>query len=72
MSEETDGPRGAAAWQEQRSGVAKRNLEARKRGQAERKTRDQAVEARARVEALREASALDELNARIAKQRTGG
>lgn len=68
MSDETEGPRGAAAWQAQRAEIAKRNLEARKRGQAERKSREDAVEARARVVAAVEAEQLQALNAQIAKR----
>jgi hypothetical protein len=66
MSEETEGARGAAAWQEQRAAIAKRNADARKRGQAERKTREGAAEARDRVRAAREVKELDALNAQIA------
>ena len=73
MSEEqTEGKRGEAAWREQREAIAKRNVEAHRRGQAERKTRDREVESRDRVEAAREAAQLDELNAQIAKGRSGG
>ena len=68
MSEETGGARGAAAWQEQRAAIAKRNAETRKRGQAERRSRDRAVEARDRVRAVAEGKELDELNAQIAKR----
>jgi hypothetical protein len=68
MSEETEGPRGAAAWQEQRAAIAKRNAETRKRGQAERRTKDRAVEARDRVQAAREVKELDDLNAAIDKR----
>jgi hypothetical protein len=65
---ETQGPRGAAAWQEQRAEIAKRNAEAKKRGQAERKTRDREADARDRAQALREGQELDELNAQIARR----
>ena len=69
MSDETEAGRGASAWQAQRAEVAKRNLEARKRGRAERKSRERAVEVRARAESARELHELDELNAAIAKRR---
>jgi hypothetical protein len=69
--DEGDGQRGAAAWQEQRAGIAKRNSETQKRGQAERRSRERAVEARERAVAVREAKELDALNAEIAK-RGGG
>ena len=71
MSEETQGPRGAAAWQEQRAAIAKRNAEAKKRGQAERRSKDRAVDARDRVQAVREGKELDELNAQIARRDAG-
>ena len=71
MSEATDEPRGAAAWQESRTGVAKRNLETRKRGQAKRKAHDRVVEARERALAARESEALEALNAQIARRTTG-
>jgi hypothetical protein len=68
MSEQTQGPRGAAAWQEQRAEIAKRNAEAKKRGQAQRKTRDREVDARDRAQTLREGKELEELNAQIARR----
>ena len=71
MSEGTEGARGEAAWKEQRAEIAKRNAEARKRGQAERRSKDRAVDARDRVQAAREVKELDELNAQIAKGRPG-
>jgi hypothetical protein len=72
MTEGPSGARGDAAWKEQREAIAKRNVEAHRRGQAERKTRDRAVEDRDRMEAAREAAQLHELNQQIAKQRPGG
>jgi hypothetical protein len=68
MSEETGDMRGEAAWKEQRAAIAKRNADARKRGQAERRSRDLAVEARDRAQVAREGLELDELNAQIAKR----
>ena len=69
MSDETDGSRGADTWQAQRAEIAKRNVDARKRGKAERRTREMAVEVRARAEAARELDELEALNAAIAKRR---
>ena len=71
MGEETDGPRGAAAWAEQRAAIAKRNAEAQKRGQAERRSRNRSDEVRDRARAAREVKELDALNAQIAKRRNG-
>jgi hypothetical protein len=66
------GPSAAdATWKQQREAIAQRNAEAHRRGQAERKTRERAIEARGRVSAAREAAELDELNAQIAKRHAG-
>jgi hypothetical protein len=72
MSDETEGPRGAAAWQEQRAAIAKRNAEMQKRGQAERRSRENAVEVRDRARAALEMKELDALNAQLTKRRTEG
>jgi hypothetical protein len=72
MTEEMQGKRGEAAWKEQRDAVAKRNAEAHKRGAAERRLKDRAVDARDRVRAAQEAEELQQLNARIAKRSAGG
>jgi hypothetical protein len=71
MTEGTEGARGDAAWKEQRAEIAKRNAETKKRGQAERRSKEHAVESRDRVEAAREAAQLNELNAKIARQQPG-
>ncbi len=71
MSEETPSARGDAAWRQQRDEIAKRNVEAHRRGQAERKTKDQAVEDRNRMEAAREAAQLHALNDQISKRKPG-
>jgi hypothetical protein len=71
MTEETQAKRGEAAWREQREAISKRNADAHKRGQAERKVRERAAETRDRVQAAREADQLTELNERILKQRQG-
>ena len=72
MSEEAQAKRGEAAWREQRDAVAKRNADAHKRGAAEKRQRDRAVNARDRVRAAQEAEELDQLNARIAQRNAGG
>ena len=69
MTDET-GPTGAeATFREQRDAIAKRNADTHRRGQAERKARERAVEARESVQAAREAEELDALNAQIASRR---
>jgi hypothetical protein len=72
MSDETEAVRGEAAWKQQREAVAKRNAEAHRRGQAERKLHDRSIDARARVRAAREAEELHQLNAELTKRRAGG
>ena len=72
MTDEPQAKRGDAAWREQREAVAKRNVEAHRRGQAEREEKDRAAGARDRVRAAQEADELDQLNAQIAKRRSGG
>jgi hypothetical protein len=67
MSEQTQA-RGAAAYQEQRAEIAKRNADAKKRGQAARKSHDREVDARDRAQMLREGKELEELNAQIARR----
>ena len=69
MSDESEGHRGVAAYEEQRAAIAKRNAETRKRGRAERKARDQALEGVDRALAAREIKELDALNAQIAERR---
>lgn len=71
MSEGTQGARGDAAWREQRAEIAKRNAETKKRGQAERRSKEHAAESRDRVEAAREAAQLNQLNAKLARQHPG-
>ena len=72
MSEETQGKRGEAAWKEQREAIAKRNAEAHKKGRAEQRLRDRAVDARDRVRAAQESEELDQLNAQIARRDAAG
>lgn len=69
MSDGTEGSRGADTWHAQRAEIAKRNVDARKRGKAERRTRELAVELRARAEAARELQEIEALNASIDKRR---
>ena len=71
MSDETPRTSGDAAYRQQRDEIAKRNVEAHRRGQAERKTRDRAVEDRDRMEAAREAAQLHALNDQISKKKPG-
>ena len=69
MSEESPSPRGDAAWKQQRDEIAKRNVEAHRRGQAERRSRDEQLVTRDRIQAVREAEQLNELNEQIAKRK---
>ena len=71
MTDETRPNRGEAAWKEQREAVAKRNVEAHKRGKAERELKERSNDARVRARAVEEAHELHELNARIADRRSG-
>ncbi|MDQ3934206.1 MAG: hypothetical protein M3340_06195 [Actinomycetota bacterium] len=71
MSDETEAKRGDAAYREQREAISKRNVEAHKRGQEEKKLRERVAQARDRVVAAREAEQLNELNTRISKRRAG-
>ena len=72
MSDETQARRGEAAFREQREAISRRNAEAHKRGQAERKLRESVVATRDRVVAAREAEQLDALNAQISQRRADG
>ena len=72
MTEEPQAKRGDAAWKEQRDAIAQRNSDARKRAQVEQKTRDGAVDAQLREDAVRERSQLEALNAKIDKGRPAG
>ncbi len=71
----TDEPRQTGSdvtWKQQRDEIAKRNADAHRRGQEERRARDRMFDARGRVQAAREAEELHELNTQIAKRREGG
>ncbi len=72
MSDETEARRGDAAFKEQREAISKRNAEAHRRGQAERRERDRAIETRDRIQAAREAEQLHVLNQQIAKRHGAG
>ena len=72
MTEETPAKRGDAAWKEQREAISRRNAEAHKRAQGEKRSRESAVAAAAREGLNREADQLRELNTRIDKQRARG
>lgn len=71
MTDDTGASRGDAAWREQRAEVAKRNVEAHRRGQEERKERDRTADARARARDADENEELHQLNAQIEKRRGG-
>jgi hypothetical protein len=71
MTDETGPSGGDAVWRHQRDEIAKRNADAHRRGQAERRAQERAVEARGRLRDAREAEELHELNAQIDKRRTG-
>ena len=72
MTEESPAKRGEAAFKEQREAIARRNAEAHKRAQSQKKTRDSIVARSVRAESDREAEQLRELNTRIDKQRGRG
>ena len=69
-----EGPekRGQAAWKEHRDAISDRNVQARKRGSAERKVALSRVTDRRRLEALQEAERLNVINIRLAKARPRG
>jgi hypothetical protein len=69
MTDEAPRTRGEAAWKENRDAIAKRNAQTRKDGQAERRSRDRAVEVRERALAARELQELDALNDEIDRRR---
>jgi hypothetical protein len=71
MTDETRPNAAESTFRQQREEIARRNDEAHRRGQAERKARERALDVRGRVQAAREADELHELNAQIVKRRTG-
>ena len=72
MTEESPAKSGDAAWKEQREAIARRNAEAHKRAQTQKKSRDSVVARSERAEMDREAQQLRDLNTRISKQRGRG
>ena len=72
MTDEAPAKRGEAAWKDERDAISKRNAEAHRRAQGERRSRDAIVAATKRDELDREAEQLHELNARIDKRRARG
>ena len=70
--EEQPQKRGQAAWKEHRDAISDRNVQARKRGSAERKVALSRVTELRRSEALREAEQLNVINARLGKARPPG
>ncbi|MGH2837711.1 MAG: hypothetical protein ACRDJY_05090 [Thermoleophilaceae bacterium] len=63
---------GDAAWREHRDAISDRNVQARKRGNAERKVALSRVTERRRLDALRESERLQALNAKLDKARASG
>jgi hypothetical protein len=72
MSEDTPAKTGDAAWKEQRDAISKRNAEAHKRAQTERKSRTSYAQEAVRADALRESEQLRDLNKRLDKQQARG
>jgi hypothetical protein len=79
MSESTEGTkavreakRGDAAWKEHRDAISDRNVQARKRGHAERKVALSRVTEQRRLNARREAEQLYAINAKLGKARACG
>jgi len=70
--EEQPQKRGQAAWKEHRDAISDRNVQARKRGSAERKVALSRVTELRRAEARREAEQLNVINARLGKARPPG
>jgi hypothetical protein len=64
--------RGDAAWKEHRDAISDRNMEARKRGTAERKIALSRVNDQRRLNARREAEQLHAINAKLGKTRARG
>ena len=72
MTEESPAKRGDAAWKEQREAIARRNAEAHKRAQGQKKSRATIAAQSQRAEMDRETQQLRELNTRISKQQARG
>ena len=69
---EPEAKRGQAAWKEHRDAISDRNVQARKRGAAERKVALSRVTEQRRLHARREAEQLDAMNAKLSKARARG
>ena len=72
MTDESPEKRGDAAWKEQREAISRRNAEAHKRAQDQKRSRASMVAATKREDLNREADQLRELNTRISKQQARG
>jgi hypothetical protein len=71
MTEETTPAKtGDAAWKEQRDAISKRNAEAHKRAQSEKKSRTSYAQEAIRADAMRESEQLRDLNKRLDKQQS--
>jgi hypothetical protein len=66
---EPEAKRGQAAWKEHRDAISDRNVQARKRGAAERKVALSRVTEQRRLNARRETEQLDAMNAKLTKAR---
>jgi hypothetical protein len=64
--------RGHAAWKEHRDAISDRNVQARKRGSAERKVALGRVFEARRLHARREVEQLEAINAKLGKARRAG
>jgi hypothetical protein len=64
--------RGHAAWKEHRDAISDRNVQARKRGSAERKVALSRVTEQRRLDARREAEQVTAINARLTRARPRG
>ena len=72
MTEDTPAKTGDAAWKEQRDAISKRNAEAHKRAQSERRGRASYAQEAVKADALRETEQLRNLNKRLDKQQSRG
>ena len=72
MTDEPQKKTGDAAWKEQRDAISRRNAEAHKRAESQRKSKTNQREAQVRADAQRESQQLRDLNAKISKQQARG
>ena len=68
IAAEPQAKRGDAAWKEHRDAISDRNVQARKRGSAERKVALGRVTERRRLDARREADLLVAMNAKLSQR----